>query len=291
MAEQIKLIVVKTKEQGLFISDNIEGKDYFSSRIPHLFFDNLKLVATFKKDWYKISDIPQKIEKQGQDTYNNKRYELKEGFPVSNLTPKIISDDDWEDDSEISGLYKYQYDIIKGDLEALDFEIEILSEEDNFYIEKPKYKSTPSLMTALTTHPGLHTEKPCSITGKDLYVILRSYIKLNINPRYAKVTSDYDFCFTVQKVISHAPESYQVNVGKRKPKYETGYKRERTVKVLETSPEGYSNYPRQEGISAKNQKELEEKIDKYLEDTLEIVNRPYVECECCGGLGVIIDKK
>jgi len=233
--------------------------------------------------------FPQKIEKQGQDIYSNKRYELKEGFPISNLTPKVISCDEWEDESEISGLYKYQYDTTKGELENVEFEVEVLSEEDNFYIEKPKYKSTPSLMVALTTHPALHTEKPCSITGKELYTILRQYVKLNINPMYARVTSDYDFCFTVQKVILHSPESYQVNVGKRKPKYETRYRRERTVKVLETSPEGYSSYPRQEGISAKNQKELEEKIDKYLEDILEMVNKPYVECECCGGLGVIID--
>lgn len=288
--KKLKFLIVKTKEQGIFISDNVENSSYFNSRIPNLFFDGEKLQATYKQNWYILPKLPEKIQKKGSDTYINSRYEIKVGFPISELTPKIIMKEDWDDDSEISGLYIYKYDTIEGSLEDVEFDMEILSEEENFYVEKPKYKATPSFMTALTTHPALHSERPCSISGKDLYTVIRNHVKLNINPKYATITSDYDFCLTVQKVILHEPESYSVNVGKRKPKYETRYRRQRTVKIFETSPEGYSNYPKQVGITAKNQKELEEKIDQYLEDLMKKINEPLVDCECCKGLGVILDK-
>lgn len=290
-SEVIKFIIVKTRFAGIFISDNIEDKDYFNSKIPDLFFDGKRLLSTFKKNWYKLPEMPQKIEKKGNNTSTNHRYELKAGFPVSDLTPQIISTEDWDDDSEIIGLYSYKYDTIEGQIEEVPFEIELLSEEDNFYVEIPKYKSTPSFITALTAHSVLHTERPCSISGKELYKLIRNHVKLNVNPKYARVTSDYDFCFTVSKVISHAPESYTVNTGKRKPKLETRYRRERTIKIFETSPEGYSGYPTQKGITGKNQKDLEDKVDVYLEEILEMINKPYTECSCCGGMGVILDNQ
>lgn len=289
MDGSLKFIVIETKEQGLFISDNIKGDNYFNSKIPNLFFDGLKLVTTFKSGWYKLPNMPKKVEKKGTDASINRRYELKAGFPVSDLTPQIILSEDWDDDSDIRGLYSYKYDVIEGKLEAVDFEIEVLSEEENFYIEKPKYPATPSLITSLTAHPSLHSERPCSISGKELYKILRSYLKLNINPKYARISSDYNFCLSVEKVISHEPESYTVDVGKRKPKYETRYRKQRTIKVFETSPEGYSSYPTQKPISAKNQKELEEKIDVYLEEVLNEINKPLIQCTCCNGMGVILE--
>lgn len=290
MANKIDFIVISTKNKGIFITDNVENKSYFTSKIPNLFFDGVKLVATFKSEWYKLSKIPQNIKIKGQDTYTNKRYELKSGYPVSELTPQVMTYDDFDSDDETAGLYIYKYDIVEGQLEDVEFNIEILSEEDNFYAEKPKYPSTPSLITSLTIHPVLHTERPCSISGAELYKIIRAHVKANINPRYASVSSDYDFCLSVNKIITHEPESYTINVGKRKPKYETRYKRNRIVKILEISPQRRDGYLTQEGLTGKNQKDLEEKVDKYLEDLMENINKPYIECSCCNGLGVIIEK-
>lgn len=292
MGEQIKFIVIKTKEQGMFISDKVEINNYFNSKIPHLLFDGEKLISTFKEHWYKLPNIPQKIEKRVENTYINRRYELKSGFPVSSLTPQVINWEDWNDDSEIRGLYSFKQDTVEGSLEEVLFEIEILSEEDSFYIEKPKYTATPSLITALTTHPSLHTERPCSLSGKEFYRIIRNHVKLNIDPKYARVTSDYDFCFTVEKVISQTPVSYTVDVGtKRKANYQTRYRHNRTVKVFETSPEGYSEYPKQKEINGKNQKDLEEKIEEYLENLMKEINKPFVECSHCSGMGVILEDK
>lgn len=290
MAGKVKFIIIKTREQGIFISDNVEGASYFNSQIPHLLFDDQLLVATFKKDWYKLGQIPQKIEKKGADKRDNQRYELKSGFPISELTPACIPWGDFDNESEIAGLYSYKFDNIEGVWESIDFEIELLSEEDNFYTEKPKYPSTPSLITSLSVDPALHTERPCSISGKELYRIIRNHIKLNIDSKYASISSDYDFCLCVVKVISHEPVSYTVDVGtKRRPRLETRYRKSRTVKVFETSPEGYSNYPKQPPINGDNQKDLENKIEEYLENLMEKINKPYVECSHCNGMGVKLE--
>ena len=77
----------------------------------------------------------------------------------------------------------------------------------------------------------------------------------------------------------------------RKSNYQTRYRNTRTVKIFETSPEEYSSYPIQSGIEGKNQKDLEEKIEKYLEDLMKEINKPFVECSHCSGMGVIIDSK
>jgi hypothetical protein len=145
-------------------------------------------------------------------------------------------------------------------------------------------------MTQLTTHPSLHSERPCSISGKELYKIARNYINLYINGQYAKVTSNYDFCLTVEKVIHLADrEAYTIGAGtKRKPTTITKYRDTRSIVIFKSSPEGYRGYPIQKGIEAKNQKELDEKVVEYLENLIKEINEPLEDCTCCKGKGVII---
>lgn len=123
---KINFIVVKIKNYGMFITDNVEGSSYFSSKIPDLFFDGEKLQSTFKKGWYILPTIPTEVKVKGKPYHTNKRYELKSGFPVSELTPSVIDYEDWDSDSEISGLYSYNHDVIEGTLETVDFDIEII---------------------------------------------------------------------------------------------------------------------------------------------------------------------
>jgi len=288
-AEKINFITIKTKNQGMFISDNVKTENYFNSKMPSLFFDDKKLIATFKKDWYKIEDTPKKLQIRGADTYINNRYELKAGFPVSELTPQVIQAEDFDSADDIAGLYERKSDKVEGQLEDVEFEIELLSEEDEFFVEKPKYTGTPNILTQLNVNPALHSERPLTMSGKQFYPIVRNYIKSNIDGRYAKITSDYNFCLSVEKVIGLAvPHKYIVDVGtKRKSRLETRYTQDKKVKVFETSPEGYGSYPIQEGISGKNQKELEENIDSYLKNLIEVINKPLKECPNCNGTGCV----
>ena len=52
---------------------------------------------------------------------------------------------------------------------------------------------------------------PCEISSVDLYSVVRQYIKDNIDTKVAKITTDYNFCFEVKKLIPlHTPKDYIV---------------------------------------------------------------------------------
>lgn len=294
MDGKVSFIIIKTKNQGIFISDKTGTQGYYSSKIPNLLFDGLKLQATPKEHWYKLSEIPKKVERQSSDKTTLRHWKLKKGFPESELTPATILPVDWDEDDDIAGLYSPVYDVVKGELEEVEFEIEVLSEEENFYIEKPKYPSTPNLIVALTTDKALHSERPCSLTSAEFYKIVREHIKRNIDGRYARITSDYDFCFTVKKVIKLAtPSSYKTDIGtKRRPNIVTRYNPSKEVTVFEAAPSPREGYTVLAGISGKNQKDLEDKVDKYLEEAIRIINKPLEECSHCDGTGCVnIEKK
>lgn len=282
-----KFIIVKTENQNLFITDNIEGKSYFNTEMSKIKFDNELLVKSFRDSWYKLSKIPLKVSIQEPQQYTNKRYELKAGYPISELTPKIIRYEEMDEDDEIKGLYTYTYDMIEGKWVDIEFEYELI-EQNKFFEGKPKYSYSNYLIEELTNHPLTLIDKPCFISGKELYKIIREYIKQNINGQYARITSDYDFCLTIQKVIKLAEaQSYKVDIGtKRKPNLVTKYNKEKKVIVFQSSPEGYSSYPVQEGLSASNYEELEQKIQNYLKSLIAEINKPLEECIYCKGSGV-----
>jgi len=287
-----KFIIVKTKDSS-FITDNVENRPYFSTVIDTLLFEGEKLVPTFKKDWFILPKIPSLIQKHGVDKRVNIRWLLKEGYPVSEKMPAVVYQNPNDEDSnynEVSMLYYMTFDTEPGSLESVEFEYELIDSEENFYVDKPKYSYTSSLITELSTPNFLRSERPCSITGKDLYTIVRSHVKLNINPKHAKVTSDYDFCFGVSKVLELAvPKPYTNNIGtSKRPRHIKGLTTHQNVLVFETAPAPYQSYTVQEPIHGKNYLDLEQKIDKYLSDIVEIINQPVKQCKCCSGSGVTI---
>jgi hypothetical protein len=156
---------------------------------------------------------------------------------------------------------------------------------------EPKY----SLLDRITTHPVLLPTKQCYLTKEESYKIIRNHVKTNIDPRYARVTSDYDFCFAVEKVIElHKPYEYTVNVNaaysRRKPKYEKRYNTTKSVKVYEVAPKVYNSYPIVEPFSGKDYDDLKKNIDEFLHNLMEMINEPVVECEHCKGRGVILNE-
>lgn len=287
-----KMNLVCFKQGSLYyITDNVDNKGYFSTQIPNLVFNNnLKANKTGKDGVYSLTEYPETAKRKESDKSVFSHYELKEGFPISDLTPKTLNELDEDDD--IYGLYKIVYNKIEGNWVDEILEVEYLGEVENITLEKPKYPFSVYLINQISTHPVLLDSAPCFISGKQLYPILRAYIKQHINPQYATITSDYDFCLTVQKVITHEPISqvFYKTVGKGRNKREvadTRYLRERKVICFETSPEGYSKYPTLKGISGLNKKDLEEKIDEFLQSTIEMINEPLIECSHCQGRGVV----
>jgi hypothetical protein len=286
----MKLVCFKQKEK-YYITENVEGRSYHSSEINHsiTFNDGLVAEKTFKEHFFSLPELPVKATKKERDQKVFKQYRIKAGYPISELTPETLSSID--EDSEIIGLYTPEYDTIEGGYVNVELEVEYLGETTNILIDKPKYPMSRFIIDQINTHPVLHDELPCFINGKQLYVVVREFIKKNIDPKYARITSDYDFCLTVSKVIAHEPIEKQGTrqVSKRKTVPYNYYVRERLVKCFETSPEGYSNYPKMQGITAKSAVELEKEVDKYCQDLIDMINEPLKECPHCSGRGVVVN--
>ncbi|MGV2887175.1 hypothetical protein [Paenibacillus taichungensis] len=286
--EKLKLIVIVSKAR-VYVSDNLNNDSYFTTRIKELIFDNEKPVETFKKSWFEIRKVPELIQKQLPAERINSRYELKEAHYNTGL-PKVLHYSDFTEDGQyesVYGLYELKYELTEPKLAEVDFELNVIIEDSDFEIVRSDYVLQHSLLDQITTHPVLLSTRPCTMSKIDSYNLVRKHVKENINPKCATVTSDYDFCFTVSKVIEHEPNEYRVNIGKRKSKYETRYTRSRTVAIYKTAPKPYESYPVIESFTGKNEEDLRQNIQKFLDELMEVINKPLVECENCKGHGVI----
>src|SRR5690606_8446244 len=214
------------------------------------------------------------------------------------LTPKVINLVYIDEDSEfyeVKGLYDFKYETEEAGFEEIPFEVNVAEEVDGeFEIVRMEHEPKYSLLDRITTHPILLPTKPCHLTNEQSYRIIRNHVKANINPKYARITSDYDFCFTVKKIIDlYMPHEYTVNINqhypRRKPKYEKRYNRTREETVYEVAPKSYQDYTVVEPFSGKDYEDLKRNIDAFLHNLMEMINEPVVECECCKGRGVVLN--
>lgn len=300
MAENLKLYVIKTGN-GVYISDNIQNSNptYYGSKISSFLFNGVVAEKTYRNDWFKLSNIPTKIERKIPASKINIRYELKAGYPESPLTPKVLTETPFDEDSdyyEVCGLYVQKYELKEEGLESIDFELVVLAEEENFSIIKQDFTPQYSIIDQIMINPVLLPTKPCTISSIQLYPIVRNYIKTYLDGRYAKITSDYDFCFTVQKVIALSkPTQYTVTKesgkGRWKKKWnEIRYNSDKKITIFEMAPKPYNSYPVIEPINGDNYEDLQNKIGEFCKSLIEVINKPLKECSCCEGLGVIIEE-
>lgn len=298
VSKVLQLIAIKTNN-NFFVSDNINGESYFHTNIDTLLFDGEKPKTTYKKDWFKLKHEPTKIERELPEKQINRRYELKEGFQETKLTPKTINEsyiDEYSEYYEVKGLYDLKYDTVPTGFEEIPFEINIVEEiNGNFEIVKEEFNVKYNLIDRIQTHPVLLPTKPCYLTKEESYKIIRNHVKANINPKYARVTSDYDFCFTVEKVIElYKPQEYEIDINRsyprRKPKYEKRYKTARSVKIYEVAPKEYQKYPVVKPFYGENYEDLKKNINQFLDELMEFINEPVVDCEHCKGRGVILNE-
>lgn len=325
----LKLIAIKT-DRGYYITDNINNDGYYRTEIKTLKFDGEKPKTTFHKDWFIIKKFPKSVMREKDRPSINKRYELDapEMFPklkkIYNGNEVIINEPCSENDytreiteefRKIASLYTYKDESGEMIYEPIEFEFEIIGRMKNISDNTPfayeveneaDYGKTyniynndivRNLIDKIVTPPILIHLKPCSLTSHDSYKIIRQYVKQNIDLSVAKITSDYNFCFTVQKVIGLAEEEEytmtQNLFSKRKTKYITKYRNSREVKIFEMgwSPRCYEGYTPIKGFKGKDEKDLKKNVDKYLKDLINRINEPLVECKHCNGMGVILQEK
>jgi len=298
----MKLIAIKTKD-SVYISDNIDNSGYYSSALGNLLFDGVKPETTYNRTWFKLPGIPKTIQKLNKGGRVNRRFTLKDGFPETAKTPQLITWQQWnaEDDdgdytlfTDVRGLYEEQYEMSEDELVDVEFSLNIIEELEEFTMTATKYVMTYNFIDMLNTNPVLLPLKPCSLDAQQSYNIIRAYVKTHIDPRWAKITSDYDFCFTVKKVIALTEaEEYAVDINnlgfgkKRKPKYETRYRKTRETEVYEVAPKSYQSYSIVQPFAGKDYEALQSNIQAFLEDLMKTINAPLIDCPHCNGSGIV----
>ena len=137
------------------------------------------------------------------------------------------------------------------------------------------------------------SSRPCSISSKYFYDIISQYVINNIDTKVARITSNYDFCFTVKKVIPLIePErvtyqKYFARTKKERAKIHYAIKEVKEVEIFEMTHDQkkYQSYTVLQGLFAQNEHELKEKIDTFLSDLIETINKPLKLCPHCNGSG------
>lgn len=307
------------KEKKVF--EVIKTRDgYFIKDAQGFVFGNEKPKGTWKRDWFKIKSIGN-VKKIVPEVKTIKGYVLSDEYAQTEAMPKNVSKDFfgeeyWE--HKLYSLYNPEYEVTPETTEDIDYEINVVAEIDGELIEKtinfPVYGRYPNLdgkkwsvtndriklglLDEIITPDILQQERPCELSSEDSYKIIRTHIKDNIDLKVATITSDYEFCLTVEKRIQLSEkEEYTVDENfnffgrKRKPRFVTKYRVERKMPIYKIAPRlkgtVYNGYPEAPIFRGENTKNLDENIKEYLDEIMKEINKPLKDCPHCKGQGVI----
>jgi len=304
----MQLTVIKTKTKTFY---QIKSQNNWSSpNYNQYLFNGQKAIPTFDMSWFVVEGKLDKVEKIIPPFKMNERFILRnpelasEKIPVTIAKEFLIYDgyreeSDFKDPySGLINLYESKFDYSEETLENVDLEIDTILEIED--IKEPNKKLKTSfvkqgidkiLFPSLVLH-----ERPASISSLEFYKIIRNHIKSNINLECATITSDYDFCFAVKrkiKLITPYQTNINTNIFGRKPKYESVDVKFREVEIFEMTheKEKYRSYSVLPSLEAKNDEQLEKKIDTILTDLMSAINNPIDECPNCLGKGFLEIKK
>ena len=321
MEEKLKIYIIKTDKCWFVKEDTTNSWDI--EQIGHYYFNNNQPKKTFSKGWYQI-DIPEnneliiEVEVKGEEY--NERYEIKDKEYISNKLPEIIKIEDkekyydeyYESYKILDEFYDYKYDTKEPYKKILEYDMKILFEIDNFkfpekfefegirrwnFNEEPYIINRDSIehqeLDKIIFPDLLLINRPCSLSSKQMYDITRQYIKNNIDNNIAKITSDYDFCFKVKKIVKLlVPEkiTYKNLFGRTKKEREKticSINEYKEVEIFEMThdQEKYKGYTSIEPMYANNEYELKQKIDTWLKELIIQINKPLVQCQHCNGTG------
>lgn len=314
-----KLIINIVKTDSVcFISDCNKTTgydyDYHNTRLSKLYFDGKLPEKSYCKNWFQVEKYPEKIQKKVSGERINIRYEIIDKEMISKKLPEVIEYENSNNYSDeiLDNLYTYKYDTLPDRLETVevefnevlvvnDFKVPVLI--DYKAVHKWDYSDKPYQITNANVQHQLLDKmifpeimlhsRPCSFSSKQVYDITRQYIKDNIDTSKAKITSDYDFCFTVKKIIpllEPKTVSYQ-NIFARTKKernkinYATHTYKEIEIFEMTHDQSKYSNYTVIKPIYGENDEDLKNKMDEWLDSLIKIINKPLELCPHCNGTG------
>lgn len=314
---------------GIFIKSEYAYNNFYVNDIP--FTDGITRKGFRQFDIQSID----KVERKSFPTTVTLGYKLKVVELASDKIPTYLKteevglylDDDgctrWTNHEEIYGLYVDDTVQKEGTLEPVEYELVCLGNLQIDNIDspatmvinvtngkqpEPKGYDLSSLVTysdleqMLTPEFLLH-ERPCKLTSKQMYSIVRSWVKANINPKCAEITSDYDFCFTVKRKLYHPTVTIRTEIKKQNgrsyatPKFTSHTKSFDKIEIFAMTWEGYRGtggcggyegytcIPPLEGSSLKD---ISERLKYYLETLMEEINKEADQCQCCKGCGYTV---
>ena len=321
---KLKIMLIKT-DKCCFVSDCYakEGSydyNHHCTKITNLFFDGEKAVNTWSERWYRISQYPTKIERLENAERTNIRYEIKDVENVTKKLPKTIKYDEAGNYDEylISNLYSYTYDQEPDYMVDADVEVQTVCEIDSFVdfcdfnftaigsfnYDTKQYQIKNAdiqhqMIDKIILPEVLLSNKPCRLSSKQMYDITRQYIRENIDVKYARITSDYDFCFTVKKRVPKLePEtiSYQNIFGRTKKErnkiyYKTVESKEIEIFQMTHNQSNYNGYTSIGEMFGNTELELKEKINQWLSELIATINKPLTQCNHCKGTGYLDEIK
>lgn len=324
----LKLQAILTNQGPVYIK-HVSGLPY-PYRITAVRFDGETVTETFDKDWFRLEHLPQRVQVMGKDERVNKRFVLKNPVLADRIDDLELEfdleehgyfdydgDEQWHlkgDLEQYTSLYNITSDVKKGELEDVEFDIEIVHQIDTeikqveirypagkqrfvsewrqTHITNGRIKRDPIDKILFPTI--LHPLRPGTLSRDEIYKIVRQHVKDNINNDVAKITSDYDFCFRVEWRVKRAtPRKYTVDVNAHKKRA-----RKKLVERTQThdsvecfamtnKASGYQNYPVISGLTADNDAELKAQLDQYLDDLMEHINQEGAQCTACNGNGML----
>lgn len=326
--DQIKIIGINAGDD--YIIGEVPREPYRSSKLTHtMLADGSPMRPTFSRDWYLVGSKPTKLERVVPEKKVTVAYELSDKSLISEDRPERIevSDMEWGDWDEydrdaineaaktykkFQALYEPVVEVIPEKLELIDFEIVDELTVDKYrdpsectyaysktWVDKgtvaPHYQGLSKILFPSIIHPAT----PCRFSSEDVYNILRAKIQKGLDRDYAKITSDYDFCFEVSKVVPVA-EPYTVRTEKlnargkryRKPRYNTRYIKSETFKAFKMShKKSGDSYGESKGywiapeLIGDNTDDLREQVEYMAKDLLDQLNKPVAQCPTCKGRG------
>jgi hypothetical protein len=314
MKDKLDLIGIGTTK-GTYIS--LRESPHCRNAITSRIFNDKPPATSFHKDWFFVKGHVLKVEEIVRHPSTNRRFELIEPSLASDKIPSVIRYDDavseivdyeeywYESVEHLKSLYKEVVDETPNTVEPVEFELEIIAEFNVDKIPEPPgqkywFDSKKQLIDKILFPDILMHLRPCHLSSQQMYSIVRSYVKENIDHEVAVITSDFDFCFTVKKKIGYVDPIEQRKEIKnsrgysyKQKRYRTHFVTHRNVDCFEMtySPKNYKGYTPIDEIYADSEEHLKEKLEDYLKELLSNINQPLVNCPTCHGMGVVSDKK
>lgn len=331
----IKFLAYKTNLGLILKSDT----GYYPQDLSKLYLINNRVVSSLNNNWFllnsqEIASVKEKVpESQVQIGWelDSANQIAGLGLPKTQTMEELkyfynYDKEEYEYQGLLAGvgnLYKKVFETVPERWEEIDFEIQIIRNLEIENISNPiemkimsyhqgnfgvkplgfdlKSVTTWGELEKILTPEFLLHERPCEISSQNLYKIIRTHVVQNLDRSKCKITSDYDFCFTVKRLVQVKP--YVV----RKEQYKGLFKsynppkfKNETVTVKEVdcfemthdqadgNGRGYKGYTIIPALKANNLKQLSEYLKQYLDDLITNLNTPVVECEHCKGTGHIV---